>query len=75
MFLQQFDDDHHASPQFPLCLNVDWKRLKTILDPASVVYLNFHLPHDLRTEWRLLFSSKLHGTITLIIKCWLYYSN
>lgn len=33
----------------------------TILDAYSMAYLNFHLPKDLQTEWRLVFSNSVYG--------------
>ncbi|XP_076167179.1 MTOR-associated protein MEAK7 [Ptiloglossa arizonensis] len=33
----------------------------SILGLADVLFLNLSLPHDLRNEWRFLFSSQMHG--------------
>ncbi|XP_033754671.1 MTOR-associated protein MEAK7-like [Pecten maximus] len=34
---------------------------QTILDPYSMTFLNFNLPKDLQTEWRLVFSNNVFG--------------
>lgn len=34
---------------------------QTILDPCAMTFLNFNLPKDLQTEWRLVFSNNVYG--------------
>ncbi|XP_070575848.1 MTOR-associated protein MEAK7-like isoform X2 [Ptychodera flava] len=48
---------------FPVCQDVNfmWSKLNSILDIPSVLFLNHHLPQKLKSEWRLLFSTRLHG--------------
>ncbi|BFZ19623.1 hypothetical protein BsWGS_22662 [Bradybaena similaris] len=48
-------------PQLPHVRDTNWSRLKSMLDFPTVLYLNFSLPSELQTEWKLLFSSSLHG--------------
>ncbi|XP_028665995.1 MTOR-associated protein MEAK7 isoform X1 [Erpetoichthys calabaricus] len=45
----------------PQCKDVNWVQLQSILDLPSVMYLNSQLPAEVQHQWRLLFSTKLHG--------------
>ncbi|XP_077982392.1 MTOR-associated protein MEAK7-like [Glandiceps talaboti] len=47
----------------PRCKDVtfSWHKLQPILDIPSILFLNSILPKRLKSEWRLLFSSRLHG--------------
>ena len=45
----------------PCASNMDWKKGGTILDTLSVIYVNYHLPREQQTIWRLLYSNTLHG--------------
>lgn len=46
-------------PQLTSSFNL--KSVPTILDLCDVLFINNSLPHDLRSEWALLFSSQIHG--------------
>ncbi|XP_012586126.1 PREDICTED: TLD domain-containing protein 1 isoform X1 [Condylura cristata] len=37
------------------------REFESLLDVPSLVYINSHLPAELRHRWRLLFASELHG--------------
>ncbi|XP_002741638.1 MTOR-associated protein MEAK7-like [Saccoglossus kowalevskii] len=56
-------DAYQSVDIFPLCQDVKfiWNKLQTLLDIPSMLMLNQHLPGKLKTEWRLLFSTRLHG--------------
>ncbi|XP_070575845.1 MTOR-associated protein MEAK7-like isoform X2 [Ptychodera flava] len=47
----------------PKCMDVtfSWSKLKTALDTPSILFINKLLPRRLQSEWRLLFSNRLHG--------------
>ncbi|CAG5124791.1 unnamed protein product, partial [Candidula unifasciata] len=48
-------------PRLPHVRDTNWSKFKTMLDFPTVLYLNFALLSELQTEWKLLFSSSLHG--------------
>ncbi|XP_077982661.1 MTOR-associated protein MEAK7-like [Glandiceps talaboti] len=54
---------YQQAAHFPSCQEVKfiWSKLNSILDIPSVLFLNHHLPQKLQTEWRLSFSTRLHG--------------
>ncbi|KAK3926324.1 MTOR-associated protein MEAK7 [Frankliniella fusca] len=37
------------------------KSVPTVLDLCDILFINHSLPHDLRSEWALLFSTHIHG--------------
>nr|XP_025124263.1 TLD domain-containing protein 1 isoform X4 [Bubalus bubalis] len=37
------------------------REFASVLDVLSVIYVNSHLPQELRLRWRLLFATELHG--------------
>ena len=46
----------------PLCKGLEnIPHFPSILGLGDVLFLNFSLPHELRNEWRFLFSSQVHG--------------
>jgi hypothetical protein len=45
----------------PAASNVDWNKTTTILDTLSISYINYHLPREHQSIWRLLYSNSLHG--------------
>ncbi|KAM6300445.1 MTOR-associated protein MEAK7 [Aegotheles albertisi] len=45
----------------PGCKGVKGRRLVSLFDIPSIMYLNSHLPAELQHKWQLLFSSRLHG--------------
>ena len=56
------DDIIHHIPTLPLCEDAPWSKVTTLLDLPSLISLNYHLPHELRREWRFLYSSSIHGS-------------
>ncbi|XP_060644449.2 MTOR-associated protein MEAK7 [Anolis sagrei] len=50
-----------ASRLLPECRGMKGAGFVSLLDLPSVAYINSCLPSELRREWRLLFSSQLHG--------------
>ncbi|ESO82794.1 hypothetical protein LOTGIDRAFT_229816 [Lottia gigantea] len=51
----------NVKPRIPLIKNINWTKLKSLLDYPTLIYLNSNLPADLQREWRLLFSNYLYG--------------
>lgn len=46
----------------PMCTGLEnTPHFPSILGLGDVLFLNLHLPYELRTEWRFLFSSQVHG--------------
>lgn len=45
----------------PLCENVPVKKLPSILDYNSILFLNMALPSEYTDRWRFLFSTGIHG--------------
>ena len=58
---QVSEPEHARFAELPLCAGVDWKKSQTLLKFEDVFALNFNLPECVRSEWRLLFSSRQHG--------------
>ncbi|XP_011668260.1 MTOR-associated protein MEAK7 [Strongylocentrotus purpuratus] len=56
------DDIIHHVPTLPLCKDAPWSKFTTLLDLPSLLTINYHLPHELRREWRFLYSSSIHGS-------------
>lgn len=51
----------HPKP-LPYCeLPPNCNQLKSILDVGKIMFLNDQLPTELRSKWRLLFNSQIHG--------------
>ncbi|XP_045192773.2 MTOR-associated protein MEAK7-like [Mercenaria mercenaria] len=56
------DSAHNITQSFmPTASCVDWKKTNTILDTLSISYINYHLPREHQSVWRLLYSNCLHG--------------
>lgn len=45
----------------PVCQDIPWDKTTSLLYIPSLVLLNRHLPHQLRLQWRFLYSSAMHG--------------
>ncbi|KAL3860468.1 hypothetical protein ACJMK2_010591 [Sinanodonta woodiana] len=45
----------------PAATNVDWSKVKTILDIPSIMFLNHSLSSSLQLQWRFLYSNVLFG--------------
>nr|XP_033798623.1 MTOR-associated protein MEAK7 isoform X2 [Geotrypetes seraphini] len=45
----------------PKCKGTKWTTVASLLDFPSVMYINSHLPTELQDQWRLIFSSQVHG--------------
>ncbi|XP_064016112.1 MTOR-associated protein MEAK7 [Pogoniulus pusillus] len=45
----------------PSCKGIKGRRLVSLFDIPSIIYINSHLPTELQHKWQLLFSSRLHG--------------
>lgn len=46
----------------PMCKGLDnIPHFPSILNIGDILFLNLNLPHELRNEWRFLFSSEIHG--------------
>ncbi|KAK3589313.1 hypothetical protein CHS0354_026970 [Potamilus streckersoni] len=50
-----------AKSFLPTATNVDWSKVKTILDIPSIIYLNHNLSSSLQLQWRFLYSNTLYG--------------
>jgi len=48
-------------PTIPFCFGVDWRRFESVLLLPSLFFLNQHLPAEHRRQWKLVFSSRVHG--------------
>ncbi|XP_060608564.1 MTOR-associated protein MEAK7-like, partial [Ruditapes philippinarum] len=56
------DSAHNIIQSFmPAASYVDWNKTTTILDTLSISYINYHLPREHQSIWRLLYSNSLHG--------------
>ncbi|XP_071816433.1 MTOR-associated protein MEAK7-like [Apostichopus japonicus] len=45
----------------PVAQDIPWTKASSLLDVPSLLLLNRHLPHQLRLQWRFLYSSLIHG--------------
>lgn len=45
----------------PVVSNIDWSKKATVLDQLSVSFINYHLPGQYQSIWRLLYSNTIHG--------------
>ncbi|XP_014661963.1 PREDICTED: TLD domain-containing protein 1-like [Priapulus caudatus] len=60
--LEQHEGSEISSKRtIPLCLGAQWDKHKTMLDIPTLLLLNHELPAELRSQWTLLFSTRLHG--------------
>ena len=57
-------------PLVPRCEETNWTHLSTLLTLPSILMLSQSLPPTLRTPWRPLFNSRLHGeSFATLSKC------
>ncbi|XP_071490061.1 MTOR-associated protein MEAK7-like [Diadema antillarum] len=56
------DDVLHHVPTLPLCGGATKSKVTSLLDLPTLLTLNYHLPHELRREWRFLYSLAVHGS-------------
>uniref|UniRef100_A0A670YXC6 MTOR-associated protein MEAK7 n=1 Tax=Pseudonaja textilis TaxID=8673 RepID=A0A670YXC6_PSETE len=55
------DEANETLCLLPECRGLQGTALVSLLDLASITYLNSHLPSELRDKWQLLFASRIHG--------------
>lgn len=57
-----FEDDIKKLDFFPMCENITkTSPFPSILSWSNVIFLNHILPTELQSEWRFLYSTKIHG--------------
>ncbi|KAL7978955.1 hypothetical protein Chor_001258 [Crotalus horridus] len=62
LLLQPLSDEaNEILHLLPECRGLQGTALVSLLDVPSIIYLNAHLPSELRDRWQLLFASRVHG--------------